>query len=112
MGLAQCLLCLKALSNFPLQFDLPGDRALAGAVHGRVCARKRERATRLLPGTALPAAPTQRRLEIANDADLRIRAPKNFLKDGPDESRTIEKLHLKCRICRPVWLQQKPEDDV
>ena len=32
----------------------------------------------------------QRALEIADDADLRIRAPKNFLKDGPDESRTAE----------------------
>ena len=32
----------------------------------------------------------RRALEIADDADLRIRAPKNFLKDGPDESRTAE----------------------
>ncbi len=32
-----------------------------------------------------------RALEIANDADLRVRAPKNFLKEGLDESRTIEK---------------------
>ncbi len=32
----------------------------------------------------------QRALEIANDADLRIRAPKNFLKDEPDERRTVE----------------------
>ena len=32
----------------------------------------------------------QRALEIADDADLRIRAPKNFLKDGLDESRTAE----------------------
>jgi hypothetical protein len=32
----------------------------------------------------------QRSLEIANDADLRIRAPKNFLKTDLDESRTIE----------------------
>jgi len=32
----------------------------------------------------------QRALEIANDADLRIRAPKNFLKDEPDERRTAE----------------------
>jgi len=32
----------------------------------------------------------QRALEIANDADLRIRAPRNFLKEGLDESRTIE----------------------
>lgn len=32
----------------------------------------------------------QRALEIANDANLRIRAPKNFLKEGPDERRTIE----------------------
>ncbi len=29
-------------------------------------------------------------VEIADDADLRIRAPKNFLKDGLDESRTVE----------------------
>jgi len=32
----------------------------------------------------------RRALEIADDAELRIRAPKNFLKDGPDESRTAE----------------------
>jgi len=32
----------------------------------------------------------RRALEIANDADLRIRAPKNFLKDDLDETRTIE----------------------
>ena len=32
----------------------------------------------------------RRALEIADDADLRIRAPKNFLKDGPDEARTAE----------------------
>ena len=32
----------------------------------------------------------QRALEIANDADLRIRAPKNFLKEARDESRTTE----------------------
>lgn len=32
----------------------------------------------------------RRALEIANDADLRIRAPKDFLKTGLDESRTIE----------------------
>ena len=31
-----------------------------------------------------------RALEIANDADLRIRAPKNFLNDDPDPTRTIE----------------------
>jgi hypothetical protein len=31
-----------------------------------------------------------RALEIADDADLRIRAPKNFLRDGLDESRTVE----------------------
>jgi hypothetical protein len=31
-----------------------------------------------------------RALEIANDADLRIRAPKNFLKADLDEARTIE----------------------
>jgi hypothetical protein len=31
-----------------------------------------------------------RALEIADDADLRIRAPKNFLKVGLDESRTVE----------------------
>ena len=31
-----------------------------------------------------------RALEIANDADLRIRAPKNFLKEDLDESRIIE----------------------
>jgi hypothetical protein len=33
----------------------------------------------------------QRALGIADDADLRIRAPKDFLKEGLDESRTIEK---------------------
>jgi hypothetical protein len=32
----------------------------------------------------------RRALEIANDADLRIRAPKNFLKMDLDESRTLE----------------------
>src|ERR1041384_7348702 len=32
----------------------------------------------------------RRALEIANDADLRIRAPKNFLKEDLDETRTIE----------------------
>ena len=32
----------------------------------------------------------QRALEIADDADLRIRAPKNFLKTDLDESRMIE----------------------
>jgi len=32
----------------------------------------------------------RRALEIANDADLRIRAPKNFLKEALDETRTIE----------------------
>src|SRR6185436_6686658 len=32
----------------------------------------------------------RRALEIANDADLRIRAPKNFLKADLDESRTLE----------------------
>ena len=32
----------------------------------------------------------QRALEIANDSDLRIRAPKNFLKEALDESRTVE----------------------
>lgn len=32
----------------------------------------------------------RRALEIADDADLRIRAPKNFLKQGVDESRTVE----------------------
>jgi hypothetical protein len=32
----------------------------------------------------------RRALEIANDADLRIRAPKNFLKEEVDEARTIE----------------------
>jgi hypothetical protein len=32
----------------------------------------------------------RRALEIANDADLRIRAPKNFLKVDLDESRTLE----------------------
>src|SRR5690242_14740280 len=32
----------------------------------------------------------RRALEIADDADLRIRAPKNFLKTVLDESRTIE----------------------
>jgi hypothetical protein len=31
-----------------------------------------------------------RALEIANDADLRIRAPKNFLKQEVDDSRTVE----------------------
>jgi hypothetical protein len=33
----------------------------------------------------------RRALEIANDADLRIRAPKNFLKGELDRSRTTEK---------------------
>lgn len=32
----------------------------------------------------------RRAMEIANDADLRIRAPKNFLKEELDESRTLE----------------------
>jgi Protein of unknown function (DUF2924) len=32
----------------------------------------------------------RRALEIANDADLRIRAPKNFLKQEVDDSRTVE----------------------
>ncbi len=32
----------------------------------------------------------RRAAEIADDADLRIRAPKNFLKDGIDETRTVE----------------------
>jgi hypothetical protein len=32
----------------------------------------------------------RRALEIANDADLRIRAPRNFLKVDLDETRTIE----------------------
>jgi hypothetical protein len=32
----------------------------------------------------------RRALEIADDADLRIRAPKNFLKVDLDESRTLE----------------------
>jgi hypothetical protein len=32
----------------------------------------------------------RRALEIANDADLRIRAPKNFLKQEIDDSRTVE----------------------
>jgi hypothetical protein len=32
----------------------------------------------------------RRALEIANDADLRIRAPKNFLKEALDETRTVE----------------------
>jgi len=32
----------------------------------------------------------RRALEIANDADLRIRAPKNFLKEDLDETRAIE----------------------
>ena len=32
----------------------------------------------------------RRALEIADDADLRIRAPKNFLKDNPDEAHTAE----------------------
>ena len=32
----------------------------------------------------------QRALEIANDADLRIRAPKNFLKEAIDPSRAVE----------------------
>jgi hypothetical protein len=32
----------------------------------------------------------RRALEIADDADLRIRAPKNFLKETLDEARTIE----------------------
>src|SRR5437764_8412934 len=32
----------------------------------------------------------RRALEIADDADLRIRAPKNFLKNVIDETRTVE----------------------
>ncbi len=32
----------------------------------------------------------RRALEIANDVDLRIRAPKNFLRDEPDERRSAE----------------------
>jgi len=32
----------------------------------------------------------RRAVEIANDADLRIRAPKNFLREDLDETRTIE----------------------
>ena len=32
----------------------------------------------------------RRALEIANDSDLRIRAPKDFLKEGPDPARTSE----------------------
>ena len=32
----------------------------------------------------------RRALEIADDADLRIRAPKNFLKEALDENRTVE----------------------
>jgi hypothetical protein len=32
----------------------------------------------------------QRALEIADDSDLRIRAPKNFLRDPLDEGRTVE----------------------
>ncbi len=32
----------------------------------------------------------QRALEIANDADLRIRAPKNFLREPLDDGRTVE----------------------
>jgi hypothetical protein len=32
----------------------------------------------------------RRALEIANDADLRIRAPKNFLREALDQSRTLE----------------------
>jgi hypothetical protein len=32
----------------------------------------------------------QRALEIADDADLRIRAPKNFLREPPDDGRTVE----------------------
>jgi hypothetical protein len=32
----------------------------------------------------------RRALEIADDSDLRIRAPKNFLKEDLDESRTLE----------------------
>jgi hypothetical protein len=32
----------------------------------------------------------QRALEIANDSDLRIRAPKNFLKEALAESRTVK----------------------
>jgi hypothetical protein len=32
----------------------------------------------------------QRALEIADDADLRIRAPKNFLREPLDEGRTVE----------------------
>jgi len=32
----------------------------------------------------------RRALEIADDADLRIRAPKNFLRQAIDETRTVE----------------------
>jgi Protein of unknown function (DUF2924) len=32
----------------------------------------------------------RRALEIANDSDVRIRAPKNFLKEDLDQSRTLE----------------------
>jgi hypothetical protein len=32
----------------------------------------------------------KRALEIADDADLRIRAPKNFLRQPPDDGRTVE----------------------
>src|ERR1039458_6996268 len=32
----------------------------------------------------------RRALEIADDADLRIRAPKNFLREAVDETRTVE----------------------
>jgi hypothetical protein len=32
----------------------------------------------------------RRALEIANDSDLRIRAPKNFLKEDLDETRTVD----------------------
>ncbi len=40
----------------------------------------------------LPERARRRALEIADDADVRIRAPKNFLKEELDESRTIEAL--------------------
>jgi hypothetical protein len=38
----------------------------------------------------------KRALEIANDSDLRIRAPKNFLKEDLDESRTLETRAAPC----------------
>src|SRR5690348_8922810 len=44
------------------------------------------------PGQSAERA-RQRALEIADDADLRIRAPKNFLRQPPDDGRTVQAPH-------------------